>query len=309
MKTITDILSKRLPHLIVFTAILTYYLPVYWETYTWVPAVLLGMVIFFAGLSINLDSIKGIGRKKKAIGVAVILKWTLTVTISLVLAYLFFSEEPEILAGIILSGTVPNATAATLYTFLAGGNTALVIVGSFLDTALSPVVTLLAMVNIPGKEVSITFLDLLQSFLFIVILPLAAGIFMQRMFPQSVQHSQTLTKLGSSLSLLIIVHIIVGEGKEAVAAHLNLLPLLIVVILIQVLLPMGVGYLTAKKIGVEEPEARAILFYVGLCNTALAAILAFQFIGELGAVPPIINTIINLSFGSFISNFLKKEPA
>ncbi|SDH67895.1 bile acid:Na+ symporter, BASS family [Alteribacillus persepolensis] len=297
-------ISKRLPFLIVFTAIVTYFSPVYLETAAWIPSFLLGIVIFFTGLSMNLGAVRGIKQKKKVLLLAAFLKWTVTVFISIALAYIFFSEEAEIAAGLILSGTVPSATAATLYTFLAGGNTALVIAGSLIDTGISPLVTLLAMMNIPDNQVSITFIDLLQSFVLIVILPLSVGIFVQRLFPQAIQYSKPLTKLGSSLALLCIVHIIVGEGAEAIASRIELLPLLVVVIFIQVALPMGLGYYIAKKARTKEEDARAILFHVGLCNTALAAILAFEFIGELGAAPPIINTIINLSVGSFIANRL-----
>ncbi|SFE74380.1 bile acid:sodium symporter family protein [Alteribacillus iranensis] len=300
-------LSKHLPTLIIITAIVTYLSPVYIQTVSWLPSFLLGVVIFFTGLSMNLEAIRGIGKKKRVLVLATFLKWTITVFVSLGLAYLFFSQEPDIAAGLILSGTVPSATAATLYTFLAGGNTALVIIGSLIDTGISPIVTLLAMMNIPGNPVTITFIDLLQSFIFIVILPLSVGILVQRIYPQAVQYSRGLTKLGSSLSLLFIVHIIVGEGSEAIASRIEVLPLLIAVIFIQVTLPMGLAYVIANKIGVQAEDAKATMFHVGLCNTALAAILAFEFIGELGAAPPIINTIINLSFGSFLANQFGKR--
>lgn len=222
----------------------------------------------------------------------------------MILAYIFFMDEPQIAAGIILSGTVPSATAATLYTFLAGGNTSLVIISSLIDTAISPVATLVAMFGIEGDQVSISFLNLFNSFLLIVILPLALGIIIQRLWSQAVLYSKNTTKLGSSLSLLVIIHIIVGERAEATSS-LNLLPLLTGVILVQVILPMGLAYYLAKKINLKEEDSRAILFHVGLCNTALAAILAFEFIGEIGAIPPIINMVINFSFGSFISNYFK----
>ena len=307
MKIINDFLTKRLPVLIIMVAILTYFSSVHWETASWTPSLLLGIVIFFTGLSIEISTTKEIMRKKREVLLVTFLKWTLTVGISVTLAYTFFYQEPEFIAGIILSGTVPSATAATLYTFLAGGNTILVIAANFLDTLISPVVTTLAMMNIPGESINIAFVDLLKSFLFIVILPLSIGILIQLARPQLVTYSKNLTKLGSSLSLLLIVHIIVGNGKAAIASRIDLLPLLVMVTIIQVLLPMIAAYYIARKVGMMEEDARAILFQVGLCNTALAAILAFEFIGSLGAIPPIINTIINLSAGAFIANYFRNK--
>lgn len=307
MKIINEFLTKRLPILIIMVAILTYFSSVHLETASWIPSLLLGIVIFLTGLSMKISTIGEILTKKKEIFLVTFLKWTLTVGISIALAYTFFYQEPEFIAGIILSGTVPSATAATLYTFLAGGNTILVIAANFLDTLISPVVTLLAMMNIPGESINIAFVDLLKSFLFIVILPLSAGILIQLARPQVVTYSKNLTKFGSSLSLLLIVHIIVGNGKAAIASRIDLIPVLVLVTIIQVLLPMIAAYYIARKVGIKEEDSRAILFQVGLCNTALAAILAFDFIGSVGAIPPIINTIVNLSFGAFISNYFRNK--
>ncbi|MEG9295865.1 hypothetical protein V6B33_05345 [Mangrovibacillus sp. Mu-81] len=82
--------------------------------------------------------------------------------------------------------------------------------------------------------------------------------------------------------------------------------------LLQVLLPIAASLFICRKLKVAEEDIRAILFQVGLCNTALAAILAFQFVGELGVIAQIINTIVNLSIGAQLTNRyheVKIEPA
>ncbi|MFS0645917.1 bile acid:sodium symporter family protein [Siminovitchia sp. 179-K 8D1 HS] len=307
MGIIIDFISKRLPLLIVFVAVITYFSPVYWKAPSWVPSLLLGVVIFFAGLSMNITVIKEIRAKRKELLLAVLLKWTLTVIISVGLAYIFFSSLPEIAAGIILSGTVPSATAATLYTFLAGGNAPLVIAASLADIAISPIITPLSMVGLSDSHVSISFLKLLQSFIFIVVVPLGAGLAIQHGFPQAANYSKSITKIGSSLSLLLIIHTIIGNGAPFIQMKLSLLPLIVLVTFVQVVFPMFAAYVIAKKLSIEEQDARAILFQVGLCNTALAAILAFKYIGELAAIAPIVNMIINLSIGSLISNHFAKS--
>ncbi|WP_019414863.1 bile acid:sodium symporter family protein [Paenisporosarcina sp. TG20] len=306
MRFVNDIISRRLPLLIVLVAISTYISPVYWKVSSWVPSLLLGVVIFFTGLSMNISAIKGIRTKKKELLLAVLLKWTLTVVVSIGLAYSFFSSKPEIAAGIILSGTVPSATAATLYTFLAGGNASLVIAASLIDIAISPIVTPLSMLGLSGSQITLSFLKLLQSFFFIVFLPLGIGLFIQRLFPHLAIHSRSITRFGSSLSLLLIIHTIVGHGSKAISLELGLLPLIVLVTFIQVVFPMVAAYFIAKKLSIAEEDARALLFQVGLCNTALAAILAFEFIGDLAAIAPIVNMIINLSVGSMIANYFVK---
>lgn len=299
-------ISEKLPILIVLVAVGTYFSPFYWQVSTKVPSLLLGMVIFFAGLSMNVAAFKDIRRKKRELVLITVLKWTLTVSVSVALAHLFFSAKPEIAAGLILAGTVPSATAATVYTFLAGGNASLVVAASLLDVAISPLVTPLAMLGLGGEQVSISFLDLLTSFLVIVVVPMAAGLVLQRVLPKLKTYSTSVTKLGSSLALLLIVHTLVGSGKDAIASELGTIPILVVATFIQVALPMTAAYYIAKGLKMNEQDARAALFQVGLCNTALAAILAFQFIGELGTVAPIFNMIFNLSLGALIANRFSK---
>jgi BASS family bile acid:Na+ symporter len=307
MNVLTNFLSKRLPFLIIFVAIGTYFSPIYWSVSPWVPSFLLGTVIFFTGLSMNVSAVKEIRYKKRELLLITLLKWTLTVFLSIGLAHIFFSSKPEIAAGLILAGTVPSATATTVYTFLAGGNTSLVIAASLLDVVISPIVTPLSMMGLSSNQVTISFFSLLRSFLLIVVLPLGSGILIQKAAPQLANHSKMITKIGSSVALLLIVHTIVGNGREAISLEIGILPLITVATFIQVVLPMVLAYFICKKLNMNEEDARSAFFQVGLCNTALAAILAYQFIGDVGVIAPIFNMVFNLSMGALFSNHFAKN--
>jgi BASS family bile acid:Na+ symporter len=307
INNLASFLSKRLPVFILLIAVGTYFSPLYWDVSPWVPSLLLGTVIYFTGLSINIDSVKMIGNKKKELAIILLLKWTLTVLLSISLSQLFFTKHPEIGAGLILAGTVPSATAATVYTFLAGGNASLVVAASLLDVAISPIITPLSMMSLSNQEVTVSFWRLMQSFLLIVLCPLLCGIATQRLAPRLVGHSKTVTKIGSSLALLLVVHTIVGSGKVAISNEISLLPIVIVATLIQVVLPMIIAYFICRKLKMKEEDCRASLFQVSLCNSALAAILAYQFIGDLGVVAPILNMIFNLSIGAYVANHFAKN--
>ncbi|MEB1808510.1 MAG: bile acid:sodium symporter [Bacillaceae bacterium] len=309
IKHIHSFISGNLPLLIIFVAFFTYFFPFHLQVPNWVPSVLLGFVIFFTGLSMNVEAIKKMRSKYGVLGLATCLKWSITVLISIALAHLFFATRPEVAAGVILSGTVPNATAATLYTFIAGGNTSLVIAASFLDIIISPIVTPLALLGIEGESVTITFFNLLQSFVLIVILPITAGLFFQQKLPHIVAKSVSYTKLGSSITLLLIIHTIIGSAKGAISSELIIIPIITLVAFLQVTMPMLIAYLLLqlKWLKVENEDVTAIVFHVGLCNTALAAILAIEFISDIAAIPAIINMVINLSFGSFLANYLSRR--
>lgn len=308
MKQVTQFISKYLALFLVLMGIGTYLSPIYLDVKSWVPSLLLGFVIFCTGLSMDVSSVKKIHTKKKELVFITGFKWVITVIISVLLAHLFFSNKAEIAAGFILTGAVPSATAATLYTFLSGGNTSLVVAASLLDVFISPIVAPLAMMGLSTEEVSISLLSLLQSFTIIVLIPLFLGVMIQRQFPNVVSQSVSLTKLGSSLSLLLLIHTLVGSGKETISENLHLLPMLIGLTFVQIWMPMFLSYFIARRLNFSEEDARATFFQVGLCNSALAAILAFEFIGSLAAFAPIINLVINLSSGAFFANiFAKKE--
>lgn len=304
--SLISFISSKLPFLILFVSVATYFSPIHWQVSSWVPSFLLGAVIFFAGLSMNMEAFKEIKQKTKELLIITGLKWTLTVSVSILLAHLFFASKPQIAAGLILAGTVPSATAATVYTFLAGGNASLVVVASLLDIAISPIVTPIAMLGLPGDQVQISFSELLFSFLLIVVLPIALGLSVQKFTPKFKSYTMPATKLGTSLALLVIVHTIIGNGKEAISSELTTVPLVAVATFIQVTLPMATTYYLTRALKMTEQDARAALFQVGLCNTALAAILAYKFIGELGVIAPIFNMIFNLSIGAMIANRFSK---
>ncbi|WP_163098984.1 bile acid:sodium symporter family protein [Peribacillus alkalitolerans] len=307
MRLLIHILSTKLWLLIIIVSILTYYSPFYLQVPTWVPRLFLGMVIFLTGLTMNVDSLRSLRYKKKELLIVTVLKWSVTVLISILLAYSFYSTQPDLAAGTILSGTVPSATAATLYTFVAGGNASLVIAASLLDVAISPIITPLAMLGLAQHQVAISFWDLLQSFFLIVIGPLFLGLSIQRMFPQVTETSPIIIRSGSSLSLLLVIHTLVGDGKDQFHEEWLLLGKMILVSFLQILIPMIIAYYLSRFFTLSDGDTKAVMFQVSLCNTALAAILAFDMIGGAGAIPPTINLIINLSLGALISNAMAKR--
>ena len=307
MQRLSHFVSKHLGLLILAVGIITYFSPIYWQAATWIPKLFLGFVIFFTGLSMDVSGFKRIRHKKKELFVTILLKWGVTVAISIGLAHLFFSDRPEIAAGIILNGAVPSATAATLYTFLSGGNTSLVIVASLFDIGISPVIAPLAMIGIETENFAISIISLFQSFLIIVLIPLTAGFLLQRIFPELPHQSVHITKLLSPISLLVVIHTLTGSGKQYLSDEISLLPAILVVAILQTIIPMLINYKIASFLFEFETDARAALFQTSASNSALAAILAFEFFGGLGAIEPIIYLIINLAISAQVANYFSNK--
>jgi BASS family bile acid:Na+ symporter len=84
-------------------------------------------------------------------------------------------------------------------------------------------------------------------------------------------------------------------------SHLSLLPLLFLCVFLQIALPLLLGYLYGAGLRAPEAERRALSYEFGICNTALAALLALHHIGPLAAVPAVANLITNTCVGSLLA--------
>lgn len=300
-------IARYLPVYITIAAILAYLYPDGFSIFMGSTNFLLGFVLFLAGLSMSLQDLKVLKKSFFIMSIGLILKWTLTVTISIILATFFFSKSPDIADGLILTGSVPSGTAATLYTLLAGGNASLIVAMGILDVFVSPFLTPAIMDMFSNSSVSVSFFQLAKKMFFIIILPIIAGMSIHQMYKTSLLKIKGYTKFMSSLTIIIIVLTVVSSVSSKVSIHFSLLISIFMVVFIQVLLPMLAGYKIAILLGIRKTNAIAILFEVGLCNSALAAVLALEFFGELAAIPAVINMVINLSLGAFFSNYFAKK--
>ncbi len=304
---LNDHISKYLPLYIALAAVIAYMRPDYFSSFEGSTSFLLGFVLFLAGLSMSVEDLKILKTSFFPISVGLFLKWTLTVALSVTLAVLFFSGLPDIADGLILTGSIPSGTAATLYTFLAGGNASLMVAMGILDVFISPFLTPAIMDLFASDSVVVSFFELAKKMLFIVIIPVVLGMGIHILFKDLVYKVTEYRRFASSFTILSIVLTVVASVSEQMTISAFLLVGLIVAVFVQVLLPMLAGYKIARLLKIERASAIAILFEVGLCNSALAAILALEFFGITAAIPAVINMIINLSLGAYFSNYLGKR--
>jgi len=304
---LNDHISKFLPLYIALGAVIAYMVPGPFAVFEGSTDFLLGFVIFLAGLSMALEDLAILKKSFFIISTGLFLKWTLTVALSVVLAVVFFSNLPEIADGLILTGSVPSGTAATLYTFLAGGNASLIVAMGILDVFISPVLTPAIMDFFASGSVVVSFFQLAKKMFFIVILPIVLGMTARHLFQNAIHKITEYRRFASSFTIVFIVVTVVASVSSQMKLGAGLLVGLTIAVFVQVLLPMLAGYKIALLAGIKRESAIAILFEVGLCNSALAAILALEFFGVTAAIPAVINMIINLSLGAYFSNYLGRE--
>ncbi|EST54584.1 hypothetical protein T458_13030 [Brevibacillus panacihumi W25] len=261
----------------------------------------LAFILFCMGITLSRESLKQVISRPRNALLGVLGKWTITLGIALVLAFLFFDGHADIQAGIILASSVPSGTSANLYTFMAGGTLALSVMMSAVDTLIGPFLTPLIMKFSVGSVVPVAFLPVFLQMVYVVLLPIALGLWVQWKWEQKLGNIRRVIPILSSVALIIVDLAVVSSAQKSLQENLDILPLLFLCLFLQITIPMAVGYGYAARLGMPEPDRRAVVYEFGICNTALAALLAMDHISPIAAVPAVANMITNISVGALIA--------
>lgn len=307
LQFIMSIIAKYLPIWLVVCSIIAYLFPTMFVSVQGTTGFFLGLIFLLMGMSLATEQIVNVVKSPKNALIGFVLKWTVMVGITLIIAFLFFKNNPEIASGIILAGTVPSGTSANLYTFIAGGEVAVSITMATLDTMIAPIVTPSIVQLSIGKVIPINFWALFLNIIWIVFIPLFLGLFLQWKFPRKVDIVRPYTSVISQISLFIIIFSVVSQAQPTLKENFSYLPFIFVAVSLQVIIPMFAGYFLSRLFKVTNEHVIAITFHTGICNTALSATLATEHISALAAVPAVANMIVNLTVGAIVARMFEKK--
>ncbi len=307
LPVIATFITRYLPLWIIGLSIIAYVLPSIFRPIQGLTEVSLGAIFLFMGMSLSTEQIIRVIKKPKYALVGILLKWTIMVSVTITIAYLFFSNNSELAAGIILAGTVPSGTSANIYTFIGGGEVALSITLATLDTMISPFLTPALVQASVGKVVPVDGLAIFINIIWVVFIPLFIGLFLQWKLPKKIARVRPYTSFLSQLALFVVVLAVISKAQPALLANLNLLPLIFLAVILQVSIPMFLGFYTSKLLKIPKENVIAITFHTGICNTALASTLAVEHFSSLAAVPAVANMIVNLTIGAIVAKVFEKQ--
>ena len=101
---------------------------------------LLGIVMFGMGMTIELKDFRHLVRHPWDVGIGVLAQFTIMPLVAYLLTQAF-SLPPDLAVGVILVGTCPGGTASNVITYLAKGDVALSVTMTMATTLLAPFVT------------------------------------------------------------------------------------------------------------------------------------------------------------------------
>lgn len=268
---------------------------------------LLGIIMFGMGLTLRLEDFRVVFSRPRDVIIGCLAQFTVMPLLAWTLARLFMLDE-ALTVGVVLVGCCPGGTASNVITYLSRGDLALSVGMTGVSTLLAPVMTPLLVWLLAGKTVDVNVIAMFQSILWVVILPIVAGLLVKRLWPRLTEQATAYLPAVSSLAIAAIVLIVI-----AASAH-RLLDgglLIIVVVMLHNIGGLAIGYLIGHILHLSWPKRKALSIEVGMQNSGLASSLATLHFAAypMAIIPGAVFSVWHNISGAIVARFYnhKKE--
>jgi bile acid:Na+ symporter, BASS family len=258
----------------------------------------LGILMLSLGLSLTVTDFKRAWLYPRAVLIALVCQTLIMPLICFFIAK-GFGLGPEFAVGLMLLAATPGGATANLYSHLAGGDVAL-------NITLTAVNSLLSLLTLPlilgfslhyflheSKSIPLQTGKIIQVLL-IVVLPVLVGMYARHLKPDLAKTMERPVKIMAMLFLIIISALVIyGQWQKL----LEYFPLVGASVTLFNILSLVTGYAIALWVKLERRQAIAIGMEVGIHNGALAIGLALspQILNNpTMAIPPTLYGILSL---------------
>jgi BASS family bile acid:Na+ symporter len=192
-------------------------------------------------------------------------------------------------------------------TYLAQGNVALSVCMTLVSTAVA-VVALPALTWVYlGQSIEVPFVGMMSTLLQLIVLPLAAGMLLNRWLGQRVPQLTTLFPLLSMFAIVVIIAIVVALNQTNLS---SLAWGVMLAIVLHNLTGLASGYWLSRQLGYDTVTVRTVAIEVGMQNSGLSVALALKYFGAASALPGALFSIWhNLSGALFASYWQRKSSS
>lgn len=259
----------------------------------------IAIIMFGLGLDLTVADFQRVGRKPRAVVVALACQLVLLPAICFGLV-LLFGLPPLLAIGLMLLAASPGGTSANLFSRLFRGDVAL-------NISLTAINTLLSLVTLPlitnfaiewfeqGGNVSLPLGEVLKVFA-LVLIPVAAGMVVHRVKPAFSAAMERPVRIGSAVVLATLVVGILIDQRENVLTYLRAVGLAAAAFCAVSLL---VGYFVPKGFGVIRAQAIASSMEIGVHNSTLAIFIAVSVLESVRvSVPAAVYSLIMFLFAT-----------
>lgn len=248
----------------------------------------LALIMFGLGMGLRKVDFKQLLEQPRTLAVGLFTQMVLLPIFAIFLLQ-FFDISPAFKIGILLLSVCPGGVTSNLVSYFAKGNVAL----SVSLTVSNAVITLFTIpvlvhffldlfYNTPGTSIDLPFFDTVFSIFVVTILPAALGMLVRFHFGRKIMEVQKIVNVLLPV-LLVSVFAIKFLGSKSdggtaisIAEIKDLTPILIALNVGAFIL----GHAVAAIFGMSFRNATTIAIEIGLHNTALALLVASEFLGN-----------------------------
>lgn len=275
----------------------------------------LGLIMFGMGVTLGVDDFTAVLRTPRAVALGVLAQFLIMPLLGVGLARAF-ALPPGLAVGLILVACCPGGTASNVVTYLARGNLALSVLLTMVSTIVAIGLTPLLTGWLAGAFVEIDRWNLFLNMLGVVLVPVVAGVALNRWLPGLVRGIAPWSPVLSVVIVVLIVAGIIAAKKDLIRENAGVLMLAVAGLHAGGFL---MGYWFARWTGQPVRDARTVSIEVGMQNSGLGSALAstpkfqaqFPDLAQaaLAPVPSAISALCHCLFASFLAVIWRSRPA
>jgi BASS family bile acid:Na+ symporter len=249
----------------------------------------LAMMMFGIALSLTTADFKRVVSQPKGPVVGLAAQFILLPAMTCGLTWLI-PMPSEVALGLILVSCCPGGSFSNLMTYLSNGNTAMSVsmtgIASVLACVLTPLnfmfyAELNPVTQALLQTISVSATDMLVIVALVLALPLAAGLTCANYFPRFAHRSEPFFRIVSLVTLFgfVAIALVMNWQRFIGGASIFLLA-----VIFHNALALAVGWCSARALGLNKGDRRAITLEVGLQNSGLGLGIIFTFFADQTAM-------------------------
>ena len=266
---------------------------------------LLGVIMFGMGMALRLEDFKIVFSRPKDVVIGCVAQFTVMPLLAVGLSRVFALDE-ALAVGVVLVGCCPGGTASNVITYLAKGDLALSVGMTATSTVLAPVMTPLLVWLLAGKSVDVDVAGMVLSILWVVILPIVAGLIVKGLWPKFTERMTVYLPAVSSVAIVFIVLIIIAANAQKLLMGGMVI---ILVVVLHNLCGLGLGWLIGRLLRLPDAKRRAISIEVGMQNSGLASSLATLHFAAypMATIPGAVFSVWHNISGAIVARLYARE--
>lgn len=268
-----------------------------------VPNVLLAVIMFGTGMSIQSKDMLNMLKRPKVILIGVAAKYLL-MSLGAYLIAKSFRFDNQIAFGLVLLGCMPPGTASGVMVLLAGGEVTLSVAITIVSTLLAPVLTPVLTYVLGGEWVQVDFLSMFINIMIVVLIPILCGIGVRNILKEKCEHLKPIVNLTSVISLLLIVAVSTAPNKSVILSQSSVK--IILAIMLNFVITVVGCMLLSRLLKLDRPKTSALLITSSEQNSGLSVGIAAAFADTypLASIPSVIAVSVNVLLATALSNYL-----